>query len=176
MTQTVTPIDVRDETAAARHRGPLDIIFVNDSAAINGGTARVAIGEAYQLATRGHRVTFLAGFGPVDSSLSAAGIRVELTGQSELVQDTVPLRALAVGIRNRTAERAMVELLEGRSTQHTVVHLHGWTKCLSASVVRPAIDRGFSVLCTLHDYFSACPNGGLYDFQRNASCALTPMS
>lgn len=176
MTPTITPTIIRDEVVAARSRGPLDVIFVNDSGAINGGTARVAIGEARHLAGRGHRVTFLAGFGPVDPSLSAAGVRVELTGQSELVKDGVPLRALAAGIRNRTAERKMVELLDGRSTQHTVVHLHGWTKCLSASVVRPAIDRGFSVICTLHDYFSACPNGGLYDFQRNASCALTPMS
>jgi glycosyltransferase involved in cell wall biosynthesis len=31
-------------------------------------------------------------------------------------------------------------------------------------------------VCTLHDYFSICPNGGLYNFPQQRLCLLRPMS
>ncbi|MEW6049513.1 MAG: glycosyltransferase family 4 protein [Candidatus Zixiibacteriota bacterium] len=143
---------------------------------MNGGTAQVAIAEAAALQARGHRVSFMAGVGPVDTRLTEAGVHVHLTGQQEIAVDRNPFRAALHGFRNGQAERAMKEQLEGLSAKQTVVHLHGWTKCLSASVIRPAVDAGFPVLVHLHDYFSVCPNGGLYNFQTNLSCSLKPMS
>jgi glycosyltransferase involved in cell wall biosynthesis len=176
MNRSIAPVDAGEKRTAAVRSGSMDVIILNDSAEANGGTARVAIEEACQLAGLGHRVTLLAGFGPVDEALTRSDVRVLLTGQTELVKDRIPPRSLASGIRNLRAERLMAELLEGLSAQHTIIHLHGWTKCLSASVIRPALERGFAVVCTLHDYFATCPNGGLFDYQRNAPCPLKPMS
>jgi glycosyltransferase involved in cell wall biosynthesis len=31
-------------------------------------------------------------------------------------------------------------------------------------------------VATLHDYFSACPNGGFFNYQSQANCALVPLS
>jgi glycosyltransferase involved in cell wall biosynthesis len=56
------------------------------------------------------------------------------------------------------------------------VHVHGFTKVLSASVVKAAIDSGHPVVLTLHDYFAACPNGGFFNYQTNEICPLVPLS
>jgi len=56
------------------------------------------------------------------------------------------------------------------------VHAHGWSKALSPSVVALAIRRKFKVVCTLHDYFVACPNGGFFDYRKNAICKEIPLS
>jgi glycosyltransferase involved in cell wall biosynthesis len=34
----------------------------------------------------------------------------------------------------------------------------------------------FKTILTLHDYFSACPNGGFYDYKKKKICKLNPMS
>jgi len=66
--------------------------------------------------------------------------------------------------------------LEDFDSKNTIVHLHGWTKALSSSVVRECVDKNFSIVCTLHDYFVACPNGGFYNFRTHKICHLHPLS
>jgi glycosyltransferase involved in cell wall biosynthesis len=57
-----------------------------------------------------------------------------------------------------------------------VVHLHGYTKALTTAPVRAATDRGFKVVCTLHDFFAACPNGAFFDYVQNAPCERRALS
>ena len=60
--------------------------------------------------------------------------------------------------------------------RHTVVHLHGWTKALSASPIAAAEKLGFKTVCTLHDFFTACPNGGFFDYVTNTPCTRVALS
>jgi glycosyltransferase involved in cell wall biosynthesis len=67
-------------------------------------------------------------------------------------------------------------LLDGLDPLDTVVHFHGWTKALSSSVIRASLSRGYRAVTTLHEYFSACPNGGFFNYQTQANCPLVPLS
>jgi glycosyltransferase involved in cell wall biosynthesis len=152
------------------------LVIVNDFAHINGGTAMVALSSAAALARRGYAVTVFTAVGPVMEELSRDGVDVVCLGRHEIAADPNRLRAAAGGLWNRTAARRMAEVLNNLDPTHTIIHVHGWTKCLTAAPVAAAIRRRFPVVMTLHDYFAACPNGGFYDFQKNRICTLKAMS
>ena len=156
--------------------GCMRVVVVNDFAHVNGGAAAVAIDSAIGLARRGHRVSFFSAVGPVDSRLRDAGVEVVCTGQHEILRDPSRMRAVCQGLWNPTASRALSSHLNGDGREHTVIHLHGWSKALTTSVTRAAIDRGFKTVCTLHDYFAACPTGGFFDFRSLKHCQLRPLS
>jgi glycosyltransferase involved in cell wall biosynthesis len=79
------------------------------------------------------------------------------------------------GLWNECSARNVQEALKDCSPASTIVHVHGWTKALSASVFHAAIKLGFPIVVTLHDYFAICPNGSLYSHPDRAICTLTPM-
>lgn len=151
------------------------VVIVNDYSSVNGGAAKVAIDSACALTELGWKVHFFAAVGPVDARLLDAGVEVTLTDQPDLSMQT-PLQGVTVGLWNRKAAEAFVDLLDHVSPASTVIHLHGWVKALTGSVVRAAIDSGNPVTMTLHDYFLACPNGGLFNFRTQSQCQLKPMS
>ena len=66
--------------------------------------------------------------------------------------------------------------LDGFDPHKTIVHVHGWTKSLSSSVVQEALQRDFQIVISLHDYFVACPNGGFYNYKKKHICRLKPLS
>ncbi len=154
----------------------LSIIIVNDFAHVNGGAALVALESAKGLAKAGHDVTVFAAVKPIDDSLKSSGVKVVCTDQHEIKTDPDRKRAVRQGLWNRTAAIGFNTLLRDYNKNSTVVHVHGWTKSLSSSVFRTAIDQGFPVVCTLHDYFAACPNGGLFNYRKNEICELKAMS
>ena len=152
------------------------IVIINDFAYINGGAGQVALSSALGLAEHGYDVIVFAAVGPVMPELVNAGIKVIVTGQYEILKDPNRLRATTQGIWNFKSQLAVSKLLSSLTTENTIVHVHSWTKALSASVVRESIRRGFKVICTFHDYFSACPNGGFFDYQRREICQEIPLS
>ena len=155
----------------------LHIIVANDFAHINGGTAKIAIGSAVALAKAGHRVTFFSGVGPVaDELLDTEGLEVICLHQHEILTDPKRLRAIVQGFWNRTAELRMRALLSTCDPRSTILHLHGWTKALSASIVRVALDLRFRLVVTLHDYFAACPAGTFFQYPQRKICNLRPLS
>jgi glycosyltransferase involved in cell wall biosynthesis len=155
---------------------PLSVVVVNDFATITGGSDRVALAEAVGLARRGHRVTLIAGHGKPDPQLLDAGVEVLCTGQQTTLSDPNRLRAAAQGVWNRAAAGLVHDTLARADPAGTVVHLHGFIKVLSPSVVRAAVRSGLPTVATLHDYSVACPNGGLFNYQTNEICPLEPMS
>jgi glycosyltransferase involved in cell wall biosynthesis len=152
------------------------IVIANDFAHVNGGTAAVAIDSAIGLARRGHRVSFFSAVGPADARLSEAGVEVVCTGQYEILRDPSRVRAMCQGLWNSAASRALNSHLNGNGREDTVIHLHGWNKALSTSVARAAMSRGCKIVCTLHDYFVACPNGGFFDHSSLRHCHRKPLS
>jgi glycosyltransferase involved in cell wall biosynthesis len=80
------------------------------------------------------------------------------------------------GLWNRAAAQLASSWLKEQPKGETVVHLHSWTKALTTSVVRAALQQQAALVCTLHDYFSACPNGAFYLYPKQALCTLRPLS
>ncbi|GAB1723634.1 MAG: glycosyltransferase [Nitrospira sp. CR1.1] len=154
----------------------ITILVLNDFAYVNGGSAQVALASAKALASRGYKVILFAAVGPISIDLQQPNLSTICLGQHEIVEDPNRLRAFVQGMWNFRASREMALLLKQLSPATTIVHVHGWTKALSASVVRQAAVRGFRVVCTLHDYFSACPNGAFFHYPKGEACHLRPLS
>jgi glycosyltransferase involved in cell wall biosynthesis len=165
-----------DETERAGSGEPLTVIVVNDFATVSGGTDAVAIAEARGLAQRGHRVTLLTGHGEPDRELVEAGVAVRGTLQQTTLGDPNRLRAAARGIWNQAAASVVRELARDADRNDAVVHVHGFTKVLSASVIRAAVRAGLPTIASMHDYFVACPNGAFFNYRTERVCPLTPLS
>ena len=146
------------------------VVVVYDFGSINGGAAQVAIAGACGVARAGLQVDYFCAVGPVSDELTAAGATTHCLEQIELAKDPHQLAASVRGIWNTRATKVFDTLLESCDPRSTIVHFHGWTKALSASVLRTAHMRGFATVTTLHEYFTACPNGGFYDYQRHEIC------
>ncbi len=154
----------------------MNIVIVSDFAHVTGGNAAVALASATGLAKQGHTVTVFAGVGPVGPEIAASPVTVVSTNQQAIGDDRRRTRAAVQGIWNVKAARMMAKMLERMDLRRTVVHVHGWDKALSSSVVRTALTMEAKVVCTFHDYVSACPNGGFYNYPRDEICRLRPLS
>ncbi len=160
-----------------RNGDALKILVMNDFGYVNGGASQVAVSEALTLAQAGFDVTFLYGVGPLDPRL---GQQDNLTPLSVQVQDILTdpnrLRAGLQGLWRPKAAHLAAAWLEEQRKGEAIVHLHGWAKALTSSVVRTVLKYDIPLICTLHDYFSVCPNGGFYLYPKQALCTLQPLS
>ena len=152
------------------------VIILNDFCFVNGGASRVAIDTATALAEDGLDVRFLGAVGPISPELEHPRIRVTCLQQSELIDAAKQPLVAVQGIWNSQAYFAAKELLAACDRTATVVHIHGWTKALSSAPIRAAIQSGYSTILTLHDFFSACPNGAFFNYQTSQCCELRAMS
>ncbi|MCP4704298.1 MAG: glycosyltransferase family 4 protein, partial [candidate division Zixibacteria bacterium] len=153
-----------------------DLIIVNDFAHFNGGTAMVALNSTRAMAEAGQKITVFSAVAPIDEKLNHKNITVICTNQFEIAKDPNRLRAIRQGLWNHSAIQKMSACLDNFDPNRTIVHVHGWTKSLSSSVIHEAVKRKFKVVISLHDYFIACPNGGFYNYQKNSICKLKPLS
>ena len=152
------------------------VIVVNDYGCINGGASQVAISSVNALSNIGCDLTFVYAVGPLDKSINTDKARVLDFNFQDLLGYRSKYRAAINGIWNFQASKKFSLLLNDYETTNTIIHFHSWTKSLTSSVMRLAIDRGFKVVVTLHDYFSCCPNGGLYHFNDQKHCYIQPLS
>jgi glycosyltransferase involved in cell wall biosynthesis len=154
----------------------INIIIVNDYHDVNGGASKIAVTEAVGLAKKGHAVAFFCAVAGVSSALTDAGVKVVCLHQSDILSDVNRFRAVSQGIWNWKAAREFDKLLASCDQSNTIIHLHSWTKSLSSSIVSKVISKGFSVVCTMHDYFLACPNGGFFNYRKSEICTLNALS
>ncbi len=152
------------------------VLVLNDFCHVQGGASKVALDEAAALASHGLDVTFLGAVGPVADQLGDAGVRVICLEQPELADAARAPRVAAQVLWNRLAWRTTRETLARHDPQRTVVHLHGYTKALTTTPMLAARRAGFPTVCTLHDFFAACPNGAFFDYRRNEPCTLRGLS
>ncbi|MCQ2200465.1 MAG: glycosyltransferase family 4 protein [Bacteroidales bacterium] len=153
-----------------------NVIIVSDFANINGGAAKVAVSSAIGLASRGLNVVFVSATLPICNELYDSGVSVVCLDQYSILEDPNRIRAVTQGVWNRKAYKVLGELIENYAREETVVHIHGWIKSLSVSVIAVAIKKNVKVYITLHDFFLYCPNGGLYNYKQNEICDKRPMS
>ena len=155
----------------------MEIIVINDSATFNGGASNVALQSAIGLADRGHSVTIFAAVGPVAPEIqNHARLNVICTEQHEIAHDPNRFRAFIQGIWNRKAAAELAKLLSTRDPKRTVVHAHVWMRALSPAPLVVALDRGFPVTLTAHDFFAVCPSGGFFVHDRKQICVRRPLS
>lgn len=152
------------------------VLVLNDFAYVQGGASKVAIDEAIALRAHGLDVTFLAAVGAPCAALRDGGVRVLSLGQAELLDVRRHPGAALQGLWNGAANAALRELLRQHDPAVTVVHLHGYTKALTTAPMRIVRDSGFHSVCTLHDFFSACPNGAFYDYRAQRPCERRALS
>lgn len=155
---------------------PRSVVILNSFCYVQGGASRVAIDEAVGLARRGVDVTFVGAVGPVSEELSAAGLRVVCLGQPQMSDGLSNPKVAIQGLWNVAAYEAMKAVLRECNRLDTIVHLHGFTHGLSSSPVRCSLAHGFRVVCTLHEYVTACPNGAFFDYVSESSCDRRPLS
>ena len=149
------------------------VVVLNDFCHVQGGASRVAIDEAIALQALGLDVTFLGAVGPIDPRLEAA-VRTICLQQPQLLEASPA--ALIHALWNHAAYRAVQALLKPLDHRQTVVHLHGYTKALTTAPALAANRAGFPVVCTLHDFYAACPNGAFFDYRREQPCSLRALS
>src|SRR6202034_4173323 len=129
-------------------------IVLNDYGHVNGGAAQVAISSLNGLANAGVDVTFVSSVAPVAPSTQHPLVNIINFGFPDLRNS--PSHMVAA-IRNlwdwRSAERFRAVLGKFDPTD-TIIHLHSWLNSLSSSVINAAIQLGFELVCTLHDYSS----------------------
>lgn len=154
----------------------MTIVIICDYAFIKGGDTKVAIMSAKALQKRGHRVICFAGVQPIDEEMLNLGIEVICTKQSDILNNHNKLYAALQGIWNYNAQVQLSNLLKRLDKKNTIIHVHSVVKALSPSIYKVLDREGFKVVCTLHDYFLACPNGAFYDFKDNHICNLIPLS
>jgi glycosyltransferase involved in cell wall biosynthesis len=155
----------------------MEIVVINDSATFNGGGSNVALQSAIGLADCGLPVTFFSAVGPVAPELqNLEHLNVVCTHQHEIADDPNRFRAFIQGIWNRTAATRLAKLLATKDPAQTIVHAHVWMRALSPAVLAVALDRGFRVTLTAHDFFAVCPSGGFFVHHSKQICQRTPLS
>ena len=164
-------------SSAERRRMLKNVVVLNDNARVTGGADKVALASAVGLARRGYQVELLTATTPIAPELlSIPRLTVHSTDQYEILHDPNRLRAATQGLWNIKSYRAAGTLLDRLRPEDTVVHLHLWAKALSSSVIRAAAERGFRIVCTLHDYMLSCPVGTWFDHSTQRICTREPLS
>ncbi|NME82451.1 glycosyltransferase family 4 protein [Clostridium sp. SM-530-WT-3G] len=153
-----------------------NIIIINDFAYINGGNASVAITSAVELSKRGHNVIYFTSVGEVCKELKDSNIDVIKINQEDILNNPNRIEAIVNGIWNNKAYRTLLKVLQKLDKNKTIVHIHGLSKALSASVFKACMKCDINTVITAHDYFSFCPNGGVYNYKKNKICDVHPMS
>ena len=154
-----------------------NIIIVNDFDYVQGGASKVALQTANLLKENYPELNiyFFSGCHNDSSILNKAVISI-CTNQGESLKDKNKLRGIVNGLYNFKAKKELKNLLKSLDKNETIIHVHGWTKSLSSSVFDIAFKMKFKVVLTMHDYFTACPNGGYFNYKKNEICHLKPMS
>lgn len=151
-----------------------NVVIINDFNFIQGGATKVAIDTAKLLKEKGINIFFFSAVNKKEAEID--GITYISTNQNEALKEKNRVKGIINGIYNFKAKRTLKKLLKTLDKNKTVVHIHGWTKALSSSVFDIAFKMDFKVIVTLHDYFSACPNGGYFNYNENQICKLKPLS
>lgn len=152
------------------------IIIFNDYAYVFGGASKVAIDSAVELAKRGYDVTFFSGTGPESDLLAENNIKSICLNQPDMLSDKSKLQAAIRSAWNQRAYKETIKLLRDFDKKNTLIIVHGYAKTLSTSIFSAFKKTNYEVIVTLHDYFSACPNGGFYIYPKHKNCDVEPMS
>ena len=147
-----------------------NIIVVNDYDYVQGGASLVAIEQANLLFENGYNVIFFCGVSNKEKSILNPNIELVSTNKFDSLNNPNKIKGMLQGVNNKEAYRAMKNLLKTLDPKETMVSIHGYTKALSASFIKACKENNVKTILTAHDYFSICPNGGLFNYKKNKVC------
>lgn len=147
-----------------------NVIVVNDYDYVQGGASLVAIEQANLLFARGYNVIFFCGVSNKDKSILNSNIKTIVTNKYDSLNNPNKIKGILQGANNKIAYLKMKNLLSNFKSEETVVSIHGYTKALSTSFIKACKYANVKTLLTAHDYFSICPNGGLFNYKKNRIC------
>lgn len=150
------------------------VVIVNDFNYTQGGASKVAIDTARLLKEGNIKVLFFSAVNKEEEKID--GVEYISTNQNEALKENNKIKGALNGIYNLKAKKEFKKLLNNLDKETTIIHVHGWTKALSSSIFEIAFKMKFKVVLTLHDYFTACPNGGYFNYKKNEICHLKPLS
>ncbi|MGV3615892.1 MAG: glycosyltransferase family 4 protein [Fimbriimonas sp.] len=150
------------------------VVLVSDAADGKGGASAVALRSARILAEGGLDVRLFAGLGPLAEPTSTVRTEV-LTNGGDLIKASTLVRATR-SLWNAEAADRFAAYTQDLDPRRTVVHVHSFQFQLTASVVRRAMDRGFPVVMTAHDYGLACPYSGFFNYNTGRPCGKVGLS
>lgn len=151
-----------------------NVVIINDFNYVQGGASKIAIETAKILKDDGLNVYFFSADNKEEENIE--GIKYISTEQKEALREKNKLKGIINGIYNFKSKRKLKELLKQLDKENTIIHVHGWTKALSSSIFDIIFKLNFNVVLTLHDYFTACPNGGYFNYKKNYICSFAPLS
>jgi len=155
----------------------MNVVVLSETASVSGGKAKIAFDGARAVSALGHAVHLVCGNGPVSDELTLQpNLTIHALGQNDIASDGNRVRAMVHGWWNPSARRYVGALLDSLNPDDTVVHVHSWTRALSASAIRAVIDRRFAIVLTTHDFLIACPTGTFFLQHRRCICRHKAMS
>lgn len=152
-----------------------NVIVIDDYNYIKGGSNKVAIDTANLLLNLGLNVIFFCGVERKDAKDLNQDVTVVSVDKTDCLNSKNKISGFFRNLSNPKAKKKLKKLLKSLDKNETIVHIHGWTKDLSSSIIKPCKKLGFKVVLTAHDYFSICPNGILYNFKKSCVCTCKPM-
>lgn len=152
------------------------VITVSDYSEISDGNAKIAIESAIALTNVVEKSIFFSAVGRKDKELENKGVETISLNQYDILNNPNRFEAIIQGIWNTKSKKELKKILKNKNPRETIIHVHSWTKAISSSIFKIAEKMGFKVVITLHDYFTICPNGALFDYKENKICCLKPMS
>ena len=150
------------------------VVIINDFNYTQGGASKVAIDTARILKDSGINIIFFSAVNKKEDNIE--GIDYISTNQNEALKEKNKLKGIINGIYNFKAKKILKKLLLTLDRKSTIIHIHGWTKALSCSIFDIVFKSKFKTILTLHDYFTACPNGGYFNYKKNEICNFKPLS
>ncbi len=168
--------DAAKGVSKVREKPTKTVVFVCDSATIDGGAERVALISALAASKSGMDVVFFAGGDRIDRILKAPNIKVVLTGSSHARTGSINFKKIADSVWNNKNARLFEETISGLDQVNSIIHLHSWSSALSASILGPLCSTRIPVVITAHEYGLACPNSCMFDFKKKTICNRCPGS
>ncbi|MEL7547293.1 MAG: glycosyltransferase family 4 protein [Pseudomonadota bacterium] len=168
-------IKVQSDDQSALEGSELRVVVINDVSNVRGGATGLSITLMKCLRQRGIPVAFLCGDEGDAPELQTAGVKIFPMGGEHILRQN-RARALVDGLFNQTARSHISNWIEAHDTEHTVYHLHGWSKILSPSIFAALKPVAARLIVHAHDFFLSCPNGGYANFQQQEPCPLSPLS
>ncbi len=154
----------------------MKVVIVTDYTYVNGGAGKVALESAVALASQVEHVYVFSAVGEIPEVLQGiSNLTVVALGQQKITE-TATRKAILGGLWNRPAEAAFRQLLGSLDAKDTVIHLHSWRDALTASPVSVALEMGFRVAITCHDFGIACPLAGFFDAKNRSICTERGLS
>jgi hypothetical protein len=151
------------------------IVVINDASIAKGGATSLALLSVRLLHEQGVRVTYIAGDDGENSALHDLDINVVAVGGTHLVAQS-KAKSLLGGIHNPSTVDRLTQWIKENDKPDTVYHVHGWSKILSPSLFAALGSVAARTVVHAHDFFMACPNGGMMNYKTMELCQKTPMS